>query len=129
MKLKTLKPLYLGGQTLTEGTPFETIEQHGRELIQKGYAEPDTSDADAVVTISEEDAAGAGVLTSGSLGTLNLQLTPPSATFKPKHKGGGKWIVVDAEGRQAGEFAGSQEAASAEAQRLNDGGGQVPGGE
>ncbi|MDD0974973.1 hypothetical protein [Pseudomonas fontis] len=67
MKLKTLKPLYLGGQTLVEGTPFETIEQHGRELIQKGYAEPDTSEDDAVVTLSEDDAAGAGVLTSSTM--------------------------------------------------------------
>ncbi|SEJ49656.1 hypothetical protein [Pseudomonas sp. NFR16] len=67
MKLKTLKPLYLGGQTLVEGTPFETIEQHGRELIQKGYAEPDSSEGDPAVTLSEEDAAGVGVLTSDSV--------------------------------------------------------------
>lgn len=69
MKLKTLKPLYLGGQTLVEGTPFETIEQHGRELIQKGYAEPDSGDAESVVVLGEEDAAGAGVLTSDAVVT------------------------------------------------------------
>lgn len=67
MKLKTLKPLYLGGQTLVEGTSFETIEQHGRELIQKGYAESDSGDDESVVVLSEEDAAGAGVLTSAAL--------------------------------------------------------------
>lgn len=67
MKLKTLKPLYLGGQTLVEGTPFETIEQHGRELIQKGYAEPDSSEVDSVVVLTEDDAAGAGVLTSDAV--------------------------------------------------------------
>ena len=71
MKLKTLKPLYLGGQTLVEGAAFETIEQHGRELIQKGYAEPDSGDGDSVVVLSEDDAAGAGVLTSDSM------VTPP----------------------------------------------------
>jgi len=67
MKLKTLKPLYLGGLTLVEGTSFETIEQHGRELIQKGYAEPDSADGDAVVVLGEEDAVGAGVVTGDSL--------------------------------------------------------------
>lgn len=67
MKLKTLKPLYLGGQTLVEGTSFETIEQHGRELIQKGYAEPDAGEDESVVVLSEDDAAGAGVMTSDSL--------------------------------------------------------------
>ncbi|MDZ5601732.1 hypothetical protein SJI00_02925 [Pseudomonas sp. RP23018S] len=121
MKLKTLKPLYLGGQTLTAGTSFETIEQHGRELLQKGYAEPDESEAEAVVTITEDDAAGAGMLTSGSLGGATLPIAPPSPLFKAKHKGGGKWIVVDVEGSQVGEFAGNQEEASAEAERLTVG--------
>jgi hypothetical protein len=76
MKLKTLKPLYLGGQTLVEGKSFETIEQHGRELIQKGYAEPDSSDGDSVVVLGEEDAAGAGVLISEAVAT-------PPKTEKP----------------------------------------------
>ncbi|MFJ3487734.1 hypothetical protein ACIPL1_30555 [Pseudomonas sp. NPDC090202] len=66
MKLKTLKPLYIGGQTLVEGTAFETIEQHGRELITKGYA-IEVSEGDPAVTLTEEDAAGAGVLTSDSV--------------------------------------------------------------
>ncbi|ETF08001.1 hypothetical protein [Pseudomonas moraviensis] len=67
MKLKTLKPLYLGGQTLTEGRPFETIEQHGRELIQKGYAELDTSDDEPVVILENEAAPAAEALTSAAL--------------------------------------------------------------
>lgn len=118
MKLKTLKPLYLGGQTLVEGTPFETIEQHGRQLIQKGYAELDDSESEVVVTVSQEDAAGAGVLTSDSLGAT----ATPAAAFKAKHKGGGKWIVVDAAGNQVGAFSGNQEEANAEAARLSAGG-------
>ncbi|QZI72880.1 hypothetical protein K5F93_11960 [Pseudomonas protegens] len=122
MKLKTLKPLYLGGQTLVEGTPFETIEQHGRQLIQRGYAELDSSEAEVVVTITQEDAVGAGVLTTGSLGAVPLPIAPPVAAFKAKHKGGGKWIVVDDEGNQVGEFAGNQEEANAEAERLVAGG-------
>lgn len=67
MKLKTLKPLYLGGQTLTEGRAFETIEQHGRELIRKGYAELDTSDDEPVVTLENEAASATDALTSISL--------------------------------------------------------------
>lgn len=126
MKLKTLKPLYLGGQTLVEGTPFETIEQHGRQLIQKGYAELDDSEGEVVVTISQEDAVGAGVLTTGSLGSFTLPIAQPVAAFKAKHKGGGKWIVVDAEGNQVGEFAGNQEEAKAEAERLTAGGEPEP---
>jgi hypothetical protein len=122
MKLKTLKPLYLGGQTLVEGTPFETIEQHGRELVQKGYAEPDDSDADSALTLTQDDAAGAGVLTSSSLGSVNFPVSPPASAFKAKHKGGGKWIVVDTDGTQAGAFSGDQEAANAEAERLIAGG-------
>lgn len=122
MKLKTLKPLYLGGQTLVEGTPFETIEQHGRQLIQKGYAELDESEREVVVTISQEDAAGAGVPTTSSLDSFTLPTVPPVAAFKAKHKGGGKWIVVDVDGNQVGEFSGKQEEANAEAERLIAGG-------
>ncbi|MGK6325761.1 hypothetical protein ACMGEE_01490 [Erwinia sp. DT-104] len=39
MKLRSIKPIYHQGEVLTEGTTFETLEQHGRELIQRGYAE------------------------------------------------------------------------------------------
>jgi len=122
MKLKTLKPLYLGGQTLVEGTPFETIEQHGRQLIQKGYAELDDSESEAVLTISQDDAVGSGVLTTGSLGAATLPIAQPVAAFKPKHKGAGKYVVVDAEGNQVGDFSGTLEDAAAEAERLIAGG-------
>ncbi|WMN19267.1 hypothetical protein QL104_07620 [Pseudomonas piscis] len=129
MKMKTLKPLYLGGQTLVEGTPFETIEQHGRQLIQKGYAELDDTEGDVVVTISQEDAVGAGVLTTDSLKAVTLLTAQPVAGFKPKHKGAGKYIVVDAEGNQVGVFSGNQEEANAEAERLIAGGEPVQAGE
>jgi len=43
MKLRSIKPIYYQGNVLTEGSDFETPEQHGRELIQRGYAEaPDS---------------------------------------------------------------------------------------
>lgn len=70
MKLKTLKPLYLGGRTLVEGATFVTIEQHGRELVQKGYAEADSTDAEPIISLDEEASAGAGVLTSESVTTV-----------------------------------------------------------
>lgn len=38
MKLMALKPIYFGGKVVTEGNALETLEQHGRELIKKGYA-------------------------------------------------------------------------------------------
>lgn len=56
MKLKTLKPLYLGGKTLVEGTSFLTGEQHGRQLLQKGYAEPDDGKDAAVVDLTDSEA-------------------------------------------------------------------------
>ena len=65
MKLKTLKPLYLGGKTLVEGTSFETGEQHGRELLQKGYAEVDEGEDAAVVDLTETESE-TKPLTSGS---------------------------------------------------------------
>lgn len=55
MKLKTLKPLYLGGKTLVEGTSFLTGEQHGRQLIQKGYAELDEGKDEAVVDLTDSE--------------------------------------------------------------------------
>lgn len=83
MKLKTLKPLYLGGQTLTEGRAFETIEQHGRELIQKGYAELDASDDEPVVTLENEGGSSTDALTSASL-TKTEQAKKPAETAKKK---------------------------------------------
>ncbi|HHJ4580939.1 MAG: hypothetical protein E7A42_12270 [Leclercia adecarboxylata] len=38
MKLIAIKPIYFEGSVLTEGTEFETLEQHGRELVARGYA-------------------------------------------------------------------------------------------
>ena len=38
MKLIAVKPIYFGGVVVTEGESLETLEQHGRELVQKGYA-------------------------------------------------------------------------------------------
>lgn len=39
MKLRSIKPIYHKGEVLTEGTEFEALEQHARELLQRGYAE------------------------------------------------------------------------------------------
>ena len=55
MKLKTLKPLYLGGRTLVEGTSFLTSEQHGRQLLQKGYAESDEGKDEALVDLTDTE--------------------------------------------------------------------------
>ena len=73
MKLKTLKPLYLGGVTVVEGRSFETGEQHGRELIQKGYAALDESGEEAVVILDEEPGGSTLALTSDQL-SQNLTL-------------------------------------------------------
>ncbi len=120
MKLKTLKPLYLGGQTLVEGTPFETIEQHGRQLIQKGYAELDESDDKVVVIISQEDAAGAGVLTSSSLSapTLPLAVSGVVGPLSLKQEEHGKWIVVGEDEKQVGDFVGNKAEAQKELDRM-----------
>lgn len=67
MKLITLKPLFLGGSIVVEGKPFETIEQHGRELITKGYAVLDESDAEPVVTLAEDPTAFALAFTSDQI--------------------------------------------------------------
>ncbi|EPT7065501.1 hypothetical protein AUN10_20500 [Cronobacter sakazakii] len=39
MKLIAIKPIYFEGNVLTEGAEFETLDQHGRELVKRGYAE------------------------------------------------------------------------------------------
>ncbi|SHM46337.1 hypothetical protein SAMN05216593_10131 [Pseudomonas asturiensis] len=88
MKLKTLKPLYLGGQVLPEGRSFETIEQHGRELIAKGYAEADSSDDEPVVTLENEEGAPAGVMTSGSLDFSPEKNDPAKKSAQPTKKKG-----------------------------------------
>ncbi|WP_227722417.1 hypothetical protein [Yersinia proxima] len=38
MKLIALKQIYFGYSVLDHGQEFETGEQHGRELLKKGYA-------------------------------------------------------------------------------------------
>lgn len=38
MKLIAIKPIYYEGEVLTEGAEFETLEQHGRDLLERGYA-------------------------------------------------------------------------------------------
>ncbi|WP_460150068.1 hypothetical protein [Pseudomonas sp. S3_A03] len=55
MKLKTLKPLYLGGKTLTEGSLFITDEQHGRQLLQKNYAVECDDDGEPLVDLTEQN--------------------------------------------------------------------------
>lgn len=64
MKLKTLKPLYLGGMTVVEGRSFETGEQHGRELVRNGYAALDESEDEVIVTLDDEPAVATTALTS-----------------------------------------------------------------
>jgi hypothetical protein len=38
MKLIANRPIYVNGAVVIDGHPFETQDQHGRELIRKGYA-------------------------------------------------------------------------------------------
>ncbi|WP_099074608.1 hypothetical protein [Proteus alimentorum] len=38
MKLVILRVIYFEGRVVLEGEQIDTLEQHGRELIQKGYA-------------------------------------------------------------------------------------------
>lgn len=59
MKLKLLKPIYLNGEVLTEGKTFETLEQHGRELIRKGYAEASNVEQTVTDAPAEADAKAA----------------------------------------------------------------------
>ncbi|WPX89185.1 hypothetical protein [Pseudomonas asiatica] len=120
MKLKTLRPLYLGGQTLVEGTPFETIEQHGRELIRKGYAEPDTSENAAAVDLTQPLATGQGGLTSDSLTGGNPTNPPPAAVhvLSLKQEGHGKWIIIGEDEKQVGDFVGNKADAQKELDRL-----------
>lgn len=110
MKLKTLRPLYLGGQTLVEGTLVETIEQHGRELIRKGYAEPHTSEGAASVDLTQPLATGQGALTA----------PPPTATpvLSLKQEGHGKWIIIGEDEKQVGDFVGNKADAQKELDRL-----------
>ena len=54
--------------------------------------------------------------------TTTTETQPAAPVFKPLHKGGGKYVVVDAAGQAVGDFKGSKEEAEAEAARLAAGG-------
>jgi hypothetical protein len=64
-----------------EGTSFETGEQHGRELLKKGYAEVDESKAKVAVDLNETSSP-AEPLTSA--GTDQKAGTKAKATEKKK---------------------------------------------
>jgi len=83
MKLKTLKPLYLGGRTLVEGTSFLTSEQHGRQLLQKGYAEPDEGKDEALVDLTDSEADPAP-MTSASVAATPKPAPKAKAADKKK---------------------------------------------
>ena len=55
MKMRSLKPVYFNGAVQVEGSEFETLEQHGRELIKKGYAEQVGDDAEAKAKAEAEE--------------------------------------------------------------------------
>lgn len=38
MKLKIVRAIYFNHSVVREGEQIETVEQHGRELVNKGYA-------------------------------------------------------------------------------------------
>ncbi|MBT9268087.1 hypothetical protein KKQ10_24735 [Pseudomonas sp. MG-9] len=110
MKLITLKPLYLGGKTLVEGSPFITDEQHGRQLLAKGFAAEHEGDELPEVDLTSDQAGGGAFTTESLIGK--------SKPFDVKQLGHGHWIVVNAEGQQVGDFSGNKAAAIAEVERL-----------
>lgn len=61
MKLVAKKPIYLRGEVVLAEKSFDTDEQHGRELIKKGYAaqfvEPDVIDEAKAAAEAEAKAA------------------------------------------------------------------------
>lgn len=38
MNLKLMRPLLVGSDVLIEGSSYKTTEQHGRALVERGYA-------------------------------------------------------------------------------------------
>lgn len=116
MKLKTTKPLYLGGKTLVEGTPFITDEQHGRQLLAKGFAVEHTGEDDLAVDLTAE------ILSGGALTSASIQ----KPAFEMKQLGHGNWIIVDTAGDQVGSFAGTKAEATTEVARLAAGGEPLP---
>lgn len=125
MKLRTLRPLFFGMTTLPEGRVFVTDEQHGRDLLRNNFVEEHDGDEEPELTLSNVSLAPPSGFTSASLNGNSVSSAPPpttAATFKAKHKGGGKWIVIDAEDNQVGVFSGTQDEAKAEVDRLAAGG-------
>lgn len=122
MKLRTLRPLFFGMATLPEGRVFVTDEQHGRDLLRNGFVEEHTGKEEPELTLSNVSMGPPSGLTSASLAGTNPTASTTAAVFKAKHKGGGKWIVVDAEDKQVGAFTGTQDEAKAEVARLAAGG-------
>lgn len=59
MKMRSLKPVYFNGAVQVEGSEFETLEQHGRELVKKGYAEQIGDDAEAQAKAEADEKADA----------------------------------------------------------------------
>lgn len=59
MKMRSLKPVYFNGAVQVEGSEFETLEQHGRELVKKGYAEQIGDDAEVNASAEAEEKAKA----------------------------------------------------------------------
>lgn len=55
MKLKALKPLYIGGAVVDPGKTFETTDVHGKQLVKKDYAA--VIDAKAEKAAAEKAAA------------------------------------------------------------------------
>lgn len=60
MKLTLIRPNYHEGVVIPEGGTLETTEQHGRELVKKGYArEMDNAEAKAAAEAKEKAEAEA----------------------------------------------------------------------
>lgn len=77
-------------------------------------------EASAAPAITETSAASDGQAPQQS--TTTTEAPPAAPVFKPLHKGGGKYVVVDATGQAVGDFKGTKEEAEAEALRLAAGG-------
>ena len=80
MKMKTIKPLYLGGKTLVEGQSFITDEQHGRQLLERGYAELDEGKDEVVVDLTESE------IEPNPMTSSSVVIDPKPGTKKPAEK-------------------------------------------
>lgn len=115
MKMKTLKPLLLGGKVVVEGKSFETTELHGRELLQRGYAELDKSKAVPVVKITEEPGKPGFSLTSD---LLSSQLFPSGRAAEEAEAAEAAKAAEEAEAAAAAQAA--EEAKAAEAAKATE---------